>query len=85
MSAYVWFFVTGDGYTQILDDVLFPSILILFGDEPIYLVKDNSPSHKHMPVRQWLEQNPKVHVLLWPAGLPDMNPIENIWGWMANE
>ena len=77
-SECVWFSVTGDGYTQILDEVLLPSIGILFGDGPIYLVQDNSPIHKSMPVRQWLEEHPQVHVLVWPARSPDMNPIENV-------
>ena len=84
-SLYVWFAVTGDGYTQILDEVLLPSIRILFDDGPIYLVQDNSPIHKSMPVRQWLKEHPQVHVLFWRARPPDMNLTENVWGWMANE
>ena len=84
-SLYVWFAVTGDGFAQILDEVLLPSIRILFGDGPIYLVQDNSPIHKSMPVRHWLEEHPQVHILFWPARSPDMNPIENVWGWITNE
>ena len=70
---------------DILDEVLMPSVDILFGDEPIYLVQDNCPVYKSRVVRDWLEEHQSVHVLLWPSRSPDLNSVENVWGLMAKE
>ena len=59
----------GNAYAKILDEVLLPSVRIMFGDWPIYLVQDNSPIHKSQPVRQWLED--PILKCMFCFGLPD--------------
>ena len=40
--------------------------------------KDNDPKHTSKIVAKWLKDN-KVKVVEWPAQIPDLNPIEDLW------
>lgn len=46
--------------------------------------QDNSPIHTARVVRNWFDEN-QIQVLPWAAKSPDMNPIENIWGFMTKQ
>lgn len=35
-------------------------------------------------VRNWVEEN-NVTTLPWPSKSPDLNPIENIWGYLVKK
>lgn len=46
--------------------------------------QDNASIHSSSSTRLWLSSK-KVRVLPWPARFPDLNPIENVWGYLARK
>lgn len=35
-------------------------------------------------MREWIQTN-RINILPWPANSPDLNPIENVWGYMTKK
>ncbi len=50
----------------------------LYGDADLIFQQDLAPAHTAKGTKSWLN-NRGVTVLDWPANLPDLNPIENLW------
>ena len=48
------------------------------------LVMNNDPKHISKVVKEFLSQNIPNH-LPWPSQSPDLNPIENVFGWVKRE
>jgi hypothetical protein len=68
-----------EGYLNILEDSLIPSIDLLIDDKDFFMFQqDNAPCHKAKKVLKWFEER-QISLLEWPARSPDLNPIENIW------
>ena len=80
-------------FTQNLDAKFFVHILkwhsidqarAFHGDSWI-LIQDNDPKHTSRLAKSWMEENIPKNRFDWPSQSPDLNPIENIFGWMKHK
>ncbi|KAJ7344226.1 hypothetical protein JRQ81_000176 [Phrynocephalus forsythii] len=67
------------GIYQILDHFMVPPTGELYGDADFIFQQDLAPAHTAKSTKTWLNDH-GITVLDWPANLPDLNPIENLWG-----
>ena len=54
-------------------------ILQAYPDRPILLLWDRAPWHKGKALRSVLGANPRLEVLYFPPGCPELNPQEKVW------
>ncbi len=66
-------------YQEILEHFMLPSADQLFKDADFIFQQDLAPVHTAKSTKSWLNDH-GVDVLDWPANLPDLNPIKNLWG-----
>lgn len=72
-------------YTEILEEVLTPSVRSLIPDqETVYVVMDNSPVHNAKAVKEWFTAHQDIIRIEWPAKSADLNPIENLWAYIVS-
>jgi hypothetical protein len=81
--------ITGKEYQSVLEKTLLPGATKIFASQGIstwQLMQDNDPSHSCATgvVQRWNSvHGSSVSVLPdWPPHSPDLNPIENLWGWV---
>ena len=65
-------------YQHILQNVMVPSVRMLYPDGTIHLQQDDSSIHDSCVVQKWLSRQADVELLDWPPRVPDMNPIEKM-------
>ncbi len=65
-------------YQYILEHFMLPSADKLYGDADLIFQQDLAPAHTAKDTKSWFNDH-GVTVLDWPANLPDLNPIENLW------
>lgn len=68
-------------YQDLLGEHLLPKVPLVIEENWIFQ-QDNASCHSAGSTRAWFEAN-GVTVMPWPARSPDLNPIENLWGWMV--
>ena len=73
--------MNSDDYQDILADYLLPVGPLITSGDYIFM-QDNAPIHCSGSTKSWLEVN-QVQTLPWPPLSPDLNPIENLWGWLT--
>lgn len=54
-----------------------PRARSMFGNDYIF-AQDNAPCHKSKVALEYFREK-QIQLLPWPAGSPDLNPIENLW------
>ncbi len=58
---------------------MLPSADKLYGYADFIFQQDLAPAHTAKGTKSWFNDH-GVTVLDWPANLPDLNPIDNLWG-----
>jgi transposase len=48
-------------------------------DVPILLFWDRAPWHRGKAIDQVLEKNPRLEIMRFPPGCPELNPQEHVW------
>ena len=66
-------------YQHILQNVMVPSVRMLYPKGIVHLQQDHSSIRDSRVVQEWLSRQADVELLRWPPRARDMNPIENMW------
>jgi len=65
-------------YQHTLQNVMLPSVRMLYSDGIIHFQQDHSSIHDSHVVQEWLSLQADVELTDWPLQAPDINPTENM-------
>lgn len=72
--------MNGDQYTNILENVMLPSVRVFQPENKIKFQHDFSSVHTCVAVQWWFNiHRDDVEEVPWVPKCPDLNPIENVW------
>ena len=54
-------------------------LLLAYPEKPILLLWDRATWHRGEAVRAILEANPRLEIMWFPPGSPELNPQEHVW------
>ncbi len=74
--------LNSERYIHLLQHALLPFLPMLLPTGGNFQ-QDNAPAHASKATKKFFDDH-AIPVFPWPSTSPDMNPIENVWGNMAN-
>jgi transposase len=54
-------------------------VLLAYPKRPILMLWDRAPWHRGPEIQAVLRNNPRLELLFFPPGSPDLNPQEHVW------
>lgn len=79
----LYFATLPDGFFTAEEVVQFLRGLLRHLRGRVVVVWDRGPNHKGPVVRAFLRRNRRVRLEMLPPYAPELNPVEQVWGWLT--